>query len=258
MAGERLPRSTAQGDLRCRRRAALRPTPALPAATPWPRPYPAAPRRGPGPAGTADRRRAGGPGRGCGRRRALHRDARQGRERRSRREPRDDHDRQGPQQGLPPRPQGLRDEAHAGPAPEARPDPAVAAIVPDTVVQLAAQSTPVGIKRVRATAAPATHIDGIDRSRDRSMPRSRSSTQASRPATPTSTCVAASTARARAARRHGPTTTAMGHMSRASPRPWTTASGSWAPHPAPACGLSACSGRTASRSSAGSSAASIG
>ena len=46
-------------------------------------------------------------------------------------------------------------------------DPAVAAIVPDTVVQLAAQSTPVGIKRVRATAAPATHIDGIDRSADR-------------------------------------------------------------------------------------------
>ena len=46
-------------------------------------------------------------------------------------------------------------------------DPAVAAIVPDTVVQLAAQSTPVGIKRVRATAAPATHIDGIDRTADR-------------------------------------------------------------------------------------------
>ena len=129
-------------------------------------------------------------------------------------------------------------------------DPAVAAIVPDTVVQLAAQSTPVGIKRVRATAAPATHIDGIDRSPIGSMPTSRSSTQASRPATPTSTCVAASTARARAARRHGPTTTATGRMSRASPRPWTTASGSWAPHPAPACGPSACSGRTASRSTA--------
>src|SRR3954470_297915 len=46
-------------------------------------------------------------------------------------------------------------------------DPAVAAIVPDAVVHLTAQSTPVGIKRVRATAAKATHIDGIDVTSDR-------------------------------------------------------------------------------------------
>ena len=46
-------------------------------------------------------------------------------------------------------------------------DPSVEAVVPDRQVQLATQATPVGIRRVRATAAPATHIDGIDVPADR-------------------------------------------------------------------------------------------
>jgi subtilisin family serine protease len=46
-------------------------------------------------------------------------------------------------------------------------DDRVKAIVPDTVVRLQAQSTPVGIRRVRATAAPATHINGVDVRTDR-------------------------------------------------------------------------------------------
>ena len=46
-------------------------------------------------------------------------------------------------------------------------DAAVTAIVPDTVVRLETQSTPVGIRRVRAPSSPATHIDGTDVFADR-------------------------------------------------------------------------------------------
>ncbi len=41
-------------------------------------------------------------------------------------------------------------------------DPAVAAIVPDSVVELTAQSTPAGIRRVNATKSPIADIDGED------------------------------------------------------------------------------------------------
>ena len=40
--------------------------------------------------------------------------------------------------------------------------PGVMAVVPDTVVELAAQSVPVGVRRVGATKSPLTHIDGAD------------------------------------------------------------------------------------------------
>jgi hypothetical protein len=41
-------------------------------------------------------------------------------------------------------------------------DPSVEAVIPDSVVELAAQTIPAGIRRVGAVAAPATRIDGVD------------------------------------------------------------------------------------------------
>jgi subtilisin family serine protease len=41
-------------------------------------------------------------------------------------------------------------------------DPAVQAVVPDAVVELTAQSTPAGIRRVQATKSPIADIDGVD------------------------------------------------------------------------------------------------
>ena len=46
-------------------------------------------------------------------------------------------------------------------------DPAVEAIVPDSIVRLDAQSIPAGIWRVGATRSPATKIDGVDGSSQR-------------------------------------------------------------------------------------------
>jgi subtilisin family serine protease len=40
--------------------------------------------------------------------------------------------------------------------------PGVMAVIPDSVVELTAQSTPAGIRRVNATKSPLTHIDGVD------------------------------------------------------------------------------------------------
>ena len=41
-------------------------------------------------------------------------------------------------------------------------DPAVEAVVPDSVVELTAQSVPAGIRRVQATKSPIARIDGVD------------------------------------------------------------------------------------------------
>ena len=35
-------------------------------------------------------------------------------------------------------------------------------VIPDSVVELVAQVTPPGVRRVRATSSPLTHINGVD------------------------------------------------------------------------------------------------
>ena len=127
-------------------------------------------------------------------------------------------------------------------------DPAVEAIVPDSVV---AAHGPGHARRHQAGPrdgrAGHPHRRRRRRAATGSTPTSRSSTPASRPAIPTSTSSAASTARARAVPARGATATATGPTSRASPRPSTTASAWWARRPAPGCGRSGSSGPTATR-----------